>query len=137
MILRNLGLWRLKWLWSGREVTSQGLSLASRGSEPLYLGKRKKFNLCVRRGGCDNTDGPPIDFPSRTGSSPSDTCVCGVRRTVFSLCSRESHVLQSAPCQAHRRERGGKSWNDHSVQRPSVSPATPKECNNTQHYEPS
>lgn len=135
MILRNSGLWRLKWLWSGREITSQGLSVASRGSEPLYLEKKKKkLNLCVRRGGCDNTDGPPIDFTSRTGSSPSDTCVCGVR-TVFSLCSRESHVLQSAPCQAHCWERGGKSWNDRGVQRPSMSLATPEECN-AQHYEP-
>ena len=45
LILRTLGLWWLKWLWSGREVTSQGLSVASRGSEPLYLGKKNSTSV--------------------------------------------------------------------------------------------
>lgn len=83
LIIRNSGLWQLKWLWSGCEVTSVPLSCLL-WMWSLVL-KKKNCSLHVRRDGCDNTDGPFIAFTSTTVSSPSDPGVCGVTVTVFYL----------------------------------------------------
>lgn len=97
MILRNSGLWRLKWLWSGCEVTSQGLSVASRGSEPLYLEKKKNSTSVYEEVSVTTQMGHPSILPLELVPPRLIPVWCGVRRTVF-LSASVNHMFYSQPC---------------------------------------
>lgn len=102
---RDFGGWNGFWVeWN--HFTGPQLPLVE-AFEPLYLEKKKKkkLNLCVRRGGCDNTDGRPSILPLEL-VPPRLIPACVVEGRLFPSAPWITCSTVSPASQAHCWERG-------------------------------